>query len=218
MTAPAIFLDRDGTISEMVYYPEHALVDSPCSPSQLMLAEGAGPALRTFRRLGYKLVLISNQPGIAKEHFTPEIHQQMVQRLDHLLGREGVALTAQYYCLHHPQAKLAPYRLDCGCRKPEPGLLVQAAREHDLSLSDSITVGDSLTDVLAGQRAGTRTILLTTVNSLITRLMAEREAEPSFLARNLAEAAEQVRLIRRQVRILCKLSSWPAASVPACIR
>jgi len=201
MKQPAIFLDRDGTITDMVYYPEHALVDSPCSPSQLVLIERTGTALRSFQNLGYKLILISNQPGIAKKHFTPEIHQQMVQRLEYLLSLEGVALTAQYYCLHHPQAKLAQYRLDCGCRKPKPGLLQQAAQEHNLSLGNSITIGDSLTDVLAGKRAGTKTILLTTLNSLITRLMADLGIEPSFIARNLLEAVEQ-----------CKLSSSPAAS------
>jgi D-glycero-D-manno-heptose 1,7-bisphosphate phosphatase len=199
MKEPAIFLDRDGTITDMVYYPEHALVDSPCSPPQLALTEGAGAALRSFQDLGYKLILISNQPGIAKRHFTPEIHQQMVHRLEYLLCLEGVALTAQYYCLHHPQSKLALYRLDCGCRKPEPGLLLQAAREHDISLRDSITIGDGLTDVLAGKQAGTETILLTTVNSLITRLIADQGPEPDFIARNLLEALEQVQLIR-QVR------------------
>jgi D-glycero-D-manno-heptose 1,7-bisphosphate phosphatase len=200
MKQPAIFLDRDGTITDMVYYPEHALVDSPCSPSHLVLIEGAGAALRSFQSLGYKLILISNQPGIAKRHFTPDVHQQIVQRLEDLLCLEGVALTAQYYCLHHPQAKLAQYRLGCGCRKPQPGLLLQAAEEHDLSLRDSITIGDSLTDVQAGEQAGTKTILLTTVNSLITRLIVDQGIEPSFIARNLLEAVEYVQLIGRQVR------------------
>jgi D-glycero-D-manno-heptose 1,7-bisphosphate phosphatase len=200
MNQPAIFLDRDGTISDMVYYPEHALVDSPCSPSQLVLIEGAAVALRGFQDLGYKLILISNQPGIAKRHFTPEIHQQMVQRLDDLLWLEGVMLSAQYYCLHHPQAKLAEYRRDCGCRKPKPGLLTQAARDHGLSLHNSITIGDSLTDVLAGQQAGTDTILLTTLNSLIARLMVDQETEPSFIARNLLEAVEQVQRLHQAVR------------------
>jgi D-glycero-D-manno-heptose 1,7-bisphosphate phosphatase len=197
MKQPAIFLDRDGTITDMVYYPEHASVDSPCSPSQLVLIEGIGTALRSFQNLGYKLILISNQPGIAKRHFGPEIHQQIVQRLEYLLSLEGVALTAQYYCLHHPQSKVAQYRLACGCRKPEPGLLLQAAKEHDLCLRDSITIGDSLTDVLAGKQAGTKTILLTTVNSLITRLIVDQGIEPSFIARNLPEAVEQVQLMRR---------------------
>jgi D-glycero-D-manno-heptose 1,7-bisphosphate phosphatase len=200
MNQPAIFLDRDGTISDMVYYPEHALVDSPCSPSQLVLIEGTAAALRSFQNLGYKLILISNQPGIAKRHFTPEIHQQMVQRLDDLLRLEGVTLSAQYYCLHHPQAKLAQYRRECGCRKPKPGLLVQAAREHGLSLRNSITIGDSLTDVLAGQQVGTDTILLTTLNSLIARLIVDQETEPSFIARNLLEAVDQVQRLHQAVR------------------
>jgi D-glycero-D-manno-heptose 1,7-bisphosphate phosphatase len=198
MSKSAIFLDRDGTINDMVYYPEHAMVDSPCSPSQVALIEGAGAALRSFRDLGYELILISNQPGIAKGHFAPETHQQMMQRLQDLLRHEDAALTAQYYCLHHPQSKLPDYRLDCACRKPKPGLLLQAAREHDISLQDSITIGDGLTDVLAGKQAGTETILLTTVNSLVTRLISDQGLESSFIARNLTEAVEQVRLIRKE--------------------
>jgi D-glycero-D-manno-heptose 1,7-bisphosphate phosphatase len=195
MKQPAIFLDRDGTITDMVYYPEHGLVDSPCSPLQLVLIEGVGAALRSFQSLGYKLILISNQPGIAKRHFGPEIHEQIVQRLEYLLFLESVALTAQYYCLHHPRSKLAQYRLVCGCRKPEPGLILEAAKEHDLSLRDSITIGDGLTDVLAGKQAGTETILLTTLNSLTTRFIADQRIESGFIARNLLEAEEQVRLI-----------------------
>lgn len=205
MKEPAIFVDRDGTITDMVYYPEHALVDSPCSPSQLALIDGAGMALRTFQDLGYKLILISNQPGIAKEHFTAETHQQMVRRLEHLLDVEGITLTGQYYCLHHPQAKLAPYRLDCDCRKPKPGLIERAAQEHDISLRNSITIGDGLTDVLAGKQAGTKTILLTTVNSLTSRLIADQGIEPDFIARDLLEAVKPVRLIDEGVSGRCKL-------------
>lgn len=200
MKQPAIFLDRDGTITDMVYHPEHGLVDSPCSPSHLVLAEGAGAALRSFQSLGYKLILISNQPGIAKRHFTPEVHQQMVQRLEDLLSLEGVALAAQYYCLHHPQAKTARYRVDCGCRKPRPGLLLRAAEEHDICLRDSLTIGDSLTDIQAGEQAGTKTVLLTTVNSLITRLIVDLGIEPSCIARNLLEAVQYVQLSGLQVR------------------
>jgi D-glycero-D-manno-heptose 1,7-bisphosphate phosphatase len=197
MKQPAVFLDRDGTITDMVYYPGHALVDSPCSPSQLALVEGAGAALRSLQELGYKLVVVSNQPGIAKGHFTPKIHQQIKERLNHLLDLEDVALTGQHYCLHHPQSKLAEYRKDCGCRKPQPGLLLQAAQEHDISLRDSVTIGDGLTDVMAGTKAGTQTILLTTVNSLIARLIVDQGAEPGFIARNLPEAVNQVPRIRQ---------------------
>ncbi|HEX2923403.1 MAG TPA: HAD-IIIA family hydrolase [Chloroflexota bacterium] len=200
MKEPAIFLDRDGTITEMVYYPQHAFVDSPCAPSQVTLIEGAGRALRSLQSLGYRLILISNQPGIAKKHFTPEIHRQMVQRLEDLLYLEGVAMTAQYYCLHHPQAKLGQYRMDCSCRKPRPGLLLRAAKEHGLSLRDSITIGDSLTDVLAGSQAGTKTILISTMNSLINRRIVELGIEPDFIASNLAEAVQQVQFIRSGVR------------------
>lgn len=201
MTKRAAFLDRDGTITDMVYYPEHGMVDSPCSPSQLVLIEGAAAALRVFQDLGYKLIVVSNQPGIAKDQFTAETHHQMVARLDELLSLEGVRLTAQYYCLHHPHAHRAQFRQVCDCRKPRPGLLRQAAEEHDVSLPASITIGDGLTDVQAGKDAGTETILLTTLNSLTTRLMVDLDAEPGFIARNLRESVEHVQLLQgRAVR------------------
>lgn len=196
MTQRAAFLDRDGTITDMVYYPEHGMVDSPCSPSQLVLIEGAAAALRAFQDLDYQLILVSNQPGIAKNQFTAETHHQMVARLEELLAVEGVRLTAQYYCFHHPHASRAQYRQECDCRKPRPGLLRQAAQEHGLSLRDSITIGDGLTDVQAGKDAGTETILLTTLNSLTTRLMMDLDAEPGFIARNLLESVEHVQLLQ----------------------
>lgn len=196
MSTRAAFLDRDGTITDMVYYPEHGMVDSPCSPSQLMLIEGAAAALRVFQDLGYELILVSNQPGIAKNQFTADTHLQMVARLEELLALEGVRLTAQYYCFHHPHAHRPQYRQDCDCRKPRPGLLRQAAEDYDVSLRDSVTIGDGLTDVQAGKAAGTETILLTTLNSLTTRLMSDLDAEPGFIARNLLESVEHVQLLQ----------------------
>jgi D,D-heptose 1,7-bisphosphate phosphatase len=174
----------------MVHYPDHGLVDSPFVPSQFVLVEGVGKALRDIREAGFKLVVVSNQPGVAKKHFTMDTFEKIRKRMHKLLASEGVKLDAEYYCFHHPQAKAAKYRIDCDCRKPKPGLLLKAAREQGLDLSKSVMIGDGLLDIIAGKQAGCSTILVTNVNSLVTRLMIEQDIEPDFIAKNVTEAAE----------------------------
>jgi D-glycero-D-manno-heptose 1,7-bisphosphate phosphatase len=200
LTRRAVFLDRDGTITELVYYSEHGLVDSPCAPSQMALVEGAGEVLRSFKRMGYKLILVSNQPGIAKHHFTMETHRRMSAKMSRLLSVEGVELDGEYYCFHHPQAKLSGYRVTCDCRKPNPGMLVKAAREQGISLCDSVMIGDGLTDVMAGKSAGTTTILIGNINSFLNRLMSTLAVEPDFVARSFLDTVQFVKDCRARGR------------------
>lgn len=188
--AEAVLLDRDGLINELVYYPEQGMVDSPFTVGQFRLTPGIGEPLRRLRKLGYKLVVVSNQPGVAKKHFTAKTLDRMNRKMSSLLAKEGVRLDGVYYCLHHPDATVVKYRADCDCRKPKPGLLLKAADELGFSLAESWMVGDGLTDVLAGKKAGCRTILLGNTNSLLYRLMDEMGAQPDFQARTFAEAAK----------------------------
>ncbi|HEV2226199.1 MAG TPA: HAD family hydrolase [Nitrososphaerales archaeon] len=189
----AIFLDRDGVINEMVYYPEHGFVDSPFTSSQFALVDDIGKALRSFQELGYKLIVISNQPGIAKGRFSKATFDKVRKKMNSLLEEESVRLDAEYYCFHHPQARVPKYRVDCECRKPKPGMLVRAAKDHAISLDDSVMVGDGLTDVLAGRSAGCTTVLLANMNAFLAKLMEERGAEPTYVARNLAELTDIVK-------------------------
>jgi D-glycero-D-manno-heptose 1,7-bisphosphate phosphatase len=186
----AVIFDRDGVVNELVYYPEQGIVDSPFTIGQFRLAPAVGDSLRRARKLGYKLVVVSNQPGIAKKHFSEKTLASMDRKMNRLLAKEKVKLDGTYYCLHHPDAAIAKYRVNCDCRKPKPGLLVRAAEELGLSLDRSWMVGDGLTDVLAGKKAGCRTILVGNTNSLVYRLMNEMEAEPDFQARTLPEAVK----------------------------
>jgi D-glycero-D-manno-heptose 1,7-bisphosphate phosphatase len=190
MRGKAVLFDRDGVLNELVYYPEQSVVDSPFTSHQFKLAPGVAKQLRRLRELGYKLVVISNQPGIAKRHFTQKTLKAMSTKMNRLLAKEGVKLDGEYYCLHHPDASVAKYRVNCDCRKPKPGLLLRAADELGISLARSWMVGDGLTDVLAGKKAGCRTILLGNTNSLLYRLMDEMGAQPEFQARTMAEAAK----------------------------
>ena len=109
-----------------------------------------------------------------------------------MLAREGARVDGEYYCLHHPAAARRAYRKRCTCRKPKPGLLLQAATERRLDLSGSFMVGDGLTDVQAGQHAGCRTILVGHISSLLTRLMQRKQLFPACVAENFQEAVEHI--------------------------
>ena len=151
---PAVFLDRDGTLNVDVGYL-HALEDLELFPWTV-------DALRVLKRAGYLLVVISNQSGIAlgfiEDGFVERAHQEIQARLQ----RAGTAIDAFYYCPHHPTASRPELRQDCDCRKPRPGMLHQAARELDIDLSRSWTIGDKWLDVQVGHAAGTQSILVRT--------------------------------------------------------
>jgi histidinol-phosphate phosphatase family protein len=147
---PAVFLDKDGTLIEDVPYN----VD----PARLRFTPRALPALRLLAQRGWALVVVSNQAGLALGRFTLEAFERL---RDELLRRvhveAGVSLAGFHFCPHAPAADGTPA---CPCRKPAPGLLLQAAMAHRLDLERSWMVGDILDDVEAGQRAGCRSVLL----------------------------------------------------------
>lgn len=184
----AVFLDRDGVINELVYYEEHGIIDSPFAVGQFRLLPGVTEAVRQLRDDGYKVVLVSNQPGIAKGHMSREAFDRIKERMKKELAKGGACLDGEYYCLHHPEAVVAELRTSCECRKPKPGLLLRAARDFDIDLSNSWLIGDGLTDVLAGKAAGCQTILLGRMKCDVCRLMDDLDARPDGVATHLAEA------------------------------
>jgi D-glycero-D-manno-heptose 1,7-bisphosphate phosphatase len=200
MANRAVLLDRDGIIDELVYYPEHGVADSPFMPSQFVLVEGIGAALRELKAAGYKLVLVSNQPGMAKKNLTKPTFKRIQAKMRNLLAAQGVKLDGEYYCFHHPQGKVARYRVACDCRKPKPGMLLKAAEELNLDLASSWMIGDSVTDVMAGSRAGCRTILVTNLNSTVAKMISQSGVEPDFVARNVTEAAAIVKKGAPEIR------------------
>ncbi|HEX8785453.1 MAG TPA: HAD family hydrolase [Telluria sp.] len=148
----AVFLDKDGMLVDDVPYN----VD----PKRILLSNGAAPALRLLARLDYRLFVISNQDGIAFGRFPESAMDAVGNRLQDLLCREQLSLDGFYYCPHHPDGSVAGYACDCHCRKPKPGLLLQAAQDHGIDLRASWMIGGVLHDVEAGNRAGCRTVLL----------------------------------------------------------
>jgi D,D-heptose 1,7-bisphosphate phosphatase len=175
----AIFLDKDGALVDDLPYN--------VEPERIALRRGAGPALRLLARLGYRLFVVTNQPGNAFGRFAAAAMDAVSGRLRELLTLEQLALDGFYYCPHHPQGTMPPWAAECHCRKPQPGLLLKAAHDHGIDLRASWMVGDILHDVEAGNRAGCRTILIDNGNETEWRLGPRRV--PTRMARNLYTAA-----------------------------
>lgn len=152
----AVFLDRDGTLNTYVGFLR--------SPQELTLLPGTAEAIRKINDSGYLAILVTNQPVIARGEVTEEGLRQIHNKLETLLGLEGAFLDAIYYCPHHPHkgyaGEVAALKFDCNCRKPKPGMLLQAAKDYNIDLSESFMAGDSEADIRAGLAAGCRTVLL----------------------------------------------------------
>lgn len=188
----AVFLDRDGVINKLIYHHDHGIIDSPFTVEQFSLINGVGQAIKRLRGHHYRVILVSNQPGIAKGFFSRNIFQSIRKRMNDLLTISGTKLDGEYYCLHHPEAEISELRTICACRKPEPGLLLRAAREMNIDLSPSWMVGDGITDIQAGKRAGCRTVLIGRMKCELCELMNKYDAVPDFIAPSLTEAAEYI--------------------------
>lgn len=188
----AVFLDRDGVINALVYHQEQGIIDSPFTVEQFGLLPHAGKAVKKLREMGYKIVLVSNQPGIAKGHLTRDVFEKIREKMENELAGDNALLDAQYYCFHHPQAVLENMRVACDCRKPGPGLLLKAAEEMHLDLSRSWMIGDSLTDIKAGKSAGTRTILIGKMKCELCHFLQEDGSGPEAVCADLLEAVRVI--------------------------
>ncbi len=185
----AVFLDRDGVLIEDV----HLLT----RPEQVVIPAGVPAALRALGEAGFRLVVVSNQPvvarGLVSEADVRAVHAHMESRL-----REAGAppLDGVYFCPHHPNATLPAYRKDCDCRKPKPGLFRRAATELALDLGASFAVGDRITDIIAGSRAGCRTVLVQTgrhaEKPIETSEPLDQTLRPEHTSADLAAAAEWI--------------------------
>jgi len=176
----AIFLDKDGTLIEDVPYNWDA--------SLIRLMPGVGKGLRRLQAAGYALIVVSNQPGVAHGFFSIEALGHVETTLRALLAEENIQLDGFYYCPHHPDGRIAAYATACDCRKPLPGLLVQAAADYAIELRASWMIGDILHDVEAGRRAGCHTILID--NGHETEWHLGRHRCPDAMAADVASAAE----------------------------
>jgi histidinol-phosphate phosphatase family protein len=188
MTVAAVFLDKDGTLVEDVPYN----VD----PEKIRLGPGALEAARLLHEAGFRLVVVSNQSGVARGLFAESALQAVEERLRGLLAEAGVPLAGFYYCPHHPQGTVGAYSRVCVCRKPAPGLILRAAQELGIEVERSWLVGDILDDVEAGRRAGCRTVLLDTGHE--TQWLPGPLRQPDCQAADLPEAARLILAAQRE--------------------
>ena len=193
----AVFLDRDGVINEMVYNPEFGLVDSPANPKEFTLLPGVGDAVRKLNLMGVLVIVVSNQPGVAKGRYSLALHNAMTEKMHLELTQAGAKLDAVYYCLHHPEAKLAEYHKVCECRKPKPGMLWQAVRDWNINLPSSYLIGDGVTDIVAGQAVGVSTVFVGSYKPYILNELDKQNAHPDYFVNDLTDAVETLQKMGR---------------------
>jgi D-glycero-D-manno-heptose 1,7-bisphosphate phosphatase len=156
----AVFLDRDGVLNEPVLDPVDGMAESPLRAADVTLCPGAADAVITIAGLGFEPVVVTNQPAAAKGKASVTEIFEINNRVRQLLADQGADIATWKICLHHPDAIVAELAGGCGCRKPAPGMLLEAAGELELSLPNSWIVGDSDADIGAGKAAGCRTVLV----------------------------------------------------------
>lgn len=175
----AAFIDKDGTLVYDVPYN----VD----PLLIRFQEGAFAALKMLKEQGYLLVMISNQSGVAYGYFSEEALEAVKDAIQSALRNVGVQFDGFYFCPHHPDGIVNQYAIRCGCRKPEPGLILKAAEDLRIDCSQSWMIGDILNDVEAGNRAGCRTIMVN--NGYETEWVRNAYREPDYTVSTIIEAA-----------------------------
>ena len=196
MSNKAIFMDRDDTLIKDPGYINN--------PDQVQLLAGVSEALIELKQMGYKRVIVTNQSGVARGIVSEEVLKQIHKRLEKLLFREGAGIEGIYYCPYHPDGVIEKYRRESENRKPNPGMILKAAKEMDIDLKRSWVIGNSYRDVAAGQRAGCKTIL---INSSIDQTY--RKPTDPVADKQAVNMKEAVNIIKMQDR-----AGRPAEAVP----
>lgn len=179
---PAIFLDRDGTINV-----DHGYVHEI---DNFQFIDGVIDAMKELKQMGYALVMVTNQSGIARSIFSEETFMQLTEWMDWSLADRDVDLDGLYFCPHHPEAVIEAYRQTCDCRKPQPGMLLSAQRELDIDMSASYMVGDKIDDILAGKAAGVGTTVLVRTGKAVTE---EGEKAADWVISSLAALPDLIK-------------------------
>ena len=182
MSRPAVFMDRDGTVSQEVGYVVHL--------DRYALLPRSVEAIRRINEAGFAAIVATNQSGVARGLFSEALVEQVHRRLQEWLADGGARLDGIYYCPHHPREGNGAFTGPCDCRKPRPGMLQRAAAEHGLDLSRSYMIGDTGRDLGAGAAAGATPVLVLTGygRGELEHLRHRWTAEPAFIAEDLLEA------------------------------
>lgn len=175
---PAVFLDRDGTL----IYDKNYL----SSPDQVKLYSFSSDSIKKLRKAGFKIIVVTNQSGIARKMFTEKDLKKVNKRFTDMLKEQGVKIDALYYCPHNDKDK-------CKCRKPKTGMVMQAAKEHNIDLKKSYTVGDSVRDYLLGNNSGGKGVLVLTGHGKKQQKKVKSEkSKPLGIVKTLKQATELI--------------------------
>jgi len=182
----AVFLDRDGVITKEPPYYAHKI-------EQLELIPKSAEAIKLLNESRFKVIVVSNQSGVARGYYREkdiEIYNRAMQKK---IEEKNAYIDAIYYCPHYPKATIKEYRIDCDCRKPKPGMLKRAKKDLDLDLKCSFLVGDKMSDIEAGYRAGCKTILvLTGQGNDELKKISEMDIKPNYILRDLYTAVQTI--------------------------
>lgn len=186
MGSKAVFLDRDGTINEEMGYINHL--------DRFVLLPYVGQAIRLLNQHGFKVVVITNQSGVARGYFPESLVHQIHQKMKDLLSKDGAYLDGIYFCPHHPDAGDPPYRQKCRCRKPATGLVEEAVKDLDIDCSKSYAIGDKGLDIEFAHQFGAKGILVLTGygRGEWENLKDRWLVKPDYVASNLYEAVQWI--------------------------
>lgn len=186
MSRPAVFLDRDGTINEQMGYVNH--------PDRFVLLPGAAPGIRRLNESGFLVIVVSNQSGVARGYFPIDLVHEVHELMRRGLAARGAFLDEVLFCPHYPGGEVAEYAVECGCRKPEPGMIIEAESRFHVDMSRSYVVGDRFSDLeLAASRA-LKGVLVETGYGLGERLhvLPGKSIHPDHVASDLDAAARWI--------------------------
>jgi len=189
---PAAFIDRDGTINEQMGYINHL--------SRFKIIPGVPEAIRLLNDLGFLVIVLTNQSGIARGYYSIDLVRQIHDLLRKTLKKEANAtIDAILFCPHHPQGSVPEYTMECECRKPKTGLIKQACMDFEIDLTQSFVIGDMASDMELANQAGVKGIMVETGYGLgeIDFILPKKQLEITFIAENLLHA---VRFLEKRCR------------------
>jgi D-glycero-D-manno-heptose 1,7-bisphosphate phosphatase len=189
----AVFFDRDGTLIKDKHYLD--------DPSEVEWIDGAKTTLRTVQNRGFKIIIVTNQSGVARGMMTEEDVQAIHDRIRRDLTNDGITVDDFYYCPYLAEAEVEEYRKDSRLRKPAPGMLQDAEQDHNLDLSRCVMVGDKSSDVEAGQRAGCRTVLVRTGKSSELDSVHDFDVNPDHVVDSVEHVPSVIGDTRRETGV-----------------
>jgi len=195
MSNSAIFLDRDGVINQMVYHEDFGIIDSPLNPDEFVLIKGAPEAIKSFNELNFKVIIVSNQPGVAKAKTTLELLDEINNKMIKELDKYGAKIDDIFQCLYHPtgtEGVINEYIRDSEFRKPKSGMILKAAEKHNIDLKKSYMVGDGIADIQAGSAAGCKTVFLGSFKCETCKKFDSINVHPDFIVKDLYEFSTKI--------------------------